>query len=215
MYFTYPNKPTEMFPDALSTFNSDYEATSKVDGFRTEVIKAPEKWIRDLGYEPVGPNKNLAFLSRREKKRGGPTPIPVSESIVSDVLSLDLIDFTCLDTEWMSRRTIGEIDECLFLLDLPWYGDSWQGNVNYIDRKKFLCDLVPHNKTRLRYPESTDMDFVSFFERMKTIPWTEGIVLKAKNSKIKVDRDKSPTHPSWIKIKWRSGDTGREVYKEI
>jgi hypothetical protein len=52
---------------------------------------------------------------------------------------------------------------------------------------------------------------VEFFERQKQIPYTEGVVVKERDSVIPAHLDECHKTGLWQKIKWRSGHDGREV----
>ena len=219
MRVCFPNKPQEMFKAQLSELDKEpgkYYATQKVDGWRCMIIKDHDHQIIKSyknGSAQWAQLNDYFFLSRRGFNKGGPTNLPVCDKISNIIASLNLPDKTILDSEWMARRTIGEIPETLFVFDVLWYKDEWMGTTPHLERMKLLRTLLkdePYDKVRI--PNGTDMDYSEFFEKQTHIPYTEGIVLKEVNSTLIADRVESPKNPSWIKIKWRSGSDGRETF---
>lgn len=220
MKIRYGDKPQEDFKDNISYYEGKaFDASLKVDGWRTTIVKDKSaKIVSGFGSPDWGQgrDKSLFFLSSRGMKKGGPTRIPVSKEIVDSVEALDLPDLTSLDSEWMARRTIGECLEKLFLLDCPYKADLWLGSETYLVRREWLLRFTEGKLTPVfDMPETVSSGFAEFFQKSTTLPWTEGIVLKGRTSKLKGGVDKPEHNALWIKIKWRSGDTGREVYKEI
>lgn len=214
----FPNKPVEVFSDKLSEFDKQpekYIAQQKADGWRCMIIRNKAMdlirtykngnidWVRKGEY---------FFLSRRGHIKGGPTNLPVGSDIVEIIDNLNLPDNTMLDSEWMARRTIGELPESLLIFDVLWLNDEWMGQVACRDRLVKLAELVKKVDDRVRIPDSVDRNYTNFFEKQKSISWTEGIVLKESDSTIISDRNECPKNPSWIKIKWRSGSSGRETF---
>jgi ATP-dependent DNA ligase len=127
--------------------------------------------------------------------------------VIASIEKLQLPDQIMLDGEWLARRTIDEIPESLFVFDVLWLNGEWQGNVPCWTRHQELLKLTG---SRIM-PECVESGFRAFFESRTKIPWTEGIVLKHKSSKVKGDPDECIKNALWVKLKWRSGDTGREV----
>lgn len=223
MVIRFGDKPLEMFKQVFPKFDAElnvHDCTSKVDGWRTWVIKDKEhtivksypngntNWAR-------GKNKDLFFLSRRGFDKGGPTNIPVKEEIVETVDNFDLPNLSMLDSEWLDRRTIGEIPESLFLLDVLWYQDEWIGGKIWLERKPLLFTFQDKVNNHVRFPlrPKEGQKFSDFFEEMKSIPWTEGIVLRHNNNTQIGDRTECKKNATLIKIKWRSGSSGREEVK--
>ena len=217
----YTDKPKEQYKKDLPTFdteNKDWEGTLKEDGWRTYVFKdskhqiANPEWVK---------GNHLFFLSRRGQDKGGPTQIPVSKEIIDTVESLNIPDQSMLDCEWMCRRTIGEIPECLFILDYPWLDDVWQGDNPYIDRKKLLLGAFPFSITQepdffgttffinefVRTPTRTYERFSDFYAKGQNFEHAEGIVLKHLQSKIVGSRKECQKSALWVKVKWRSGSS--------
>ena len=227
MDLIYPHKPREQYKKDLPTFDAEaneWEGTLKEDGWRLLIAKDSKHQIADPSWVK---GNHLFFLSRRGQDKGGPTQIPVSKEIIDTVDSLNMPDQSILDCEWMARRTIGEIPECVFLLDCLWLDDVWQGDNPYIDRKNTLLGAFPFSITQepdffgttfsinefVRTPTRTHERFSDFFVKGQNFEHAEGIVLKHLQSKIVGSRKECQKSALWVKIKWRSGCSGREEVK--
>jgi len=218
MKLRFPDKPFESHKSTIKDFDTNqYIAQSKLDGYRTFVIKNKNhSIIKQYNGTNISKGDNLFFLSRRGINKGGPTDIPVKQEIINVIDSLNLPDNTMLDCEWLCRRTIGECPEKLFIFDVIWLNDEWIGKKPFIDRNKILLDLI--NKKLcdcVGIPDSTSTNFEEFFETQTKIPWTEGIVLKHHTSTIIGDNLECKKNPLIIKIKWRGSSDGRQPIKDI
>lgn len=216
MRLMMPNKPVEYFasdPNIWDKFIGSWIGQQKLDGHRTLIVKDTTGQILSYGGNKAWVRgSNLYFLSRRDLVKGGPTKIPVKEEIVKAIEALDLPDQSMLDGEWLARRTIGEIPETLFLFDVMWYKDEWQGKYPLRDRLNILEKIVSGKLNEyIRIPESFTADFKTAFDSQKKISWTEGLVLKQLDSTIISDRKECVKNPSWVKVKWRSGHDGRDI----
>jgi len=218
MKFLYANKPLEAPKSQLPQLDAlpIYIAQQKADGFRCKVI-------RDKSHESFKNfpavrkdhvrNGEYLFLSRRGVKEGGPTVLPVSDEIAGIIYGLNMPDMSMLDSEWMARRTIGELPESLFVFDVDWFADEWWGSRQCMQRWNFLQEFTAGKTNSIvRLPEFTLKNYSKFFEEQQKYPYCEGIVLKNVVSTIISDREKSPKNPGWLKVKWRAGSDGRETY---
>lgn len=216
MRLIYPNKPNEMFPSSLSALDNETSyAEQKVDGWRTFVVKDtshefPKLWGGDPYWVRDG---DLYFLSRRDKKKGGPVSFEVCDGIVESVKNLDLPDQTMLDSEWLSRRTKDDnIGECLFVFDCLWFEDQWLGDSYSWDRRELVSKFLGSKCNQyLRTPEYVLNNFQDFFDQQKSLSWTEGLVIKDLDATIVGDPNGCQKNAAYIKIKWRGGHDGREV----
>lgn len=214
MIFRYSDKPNAMYPQAFPMLEKQkcYIATQKLDGWRTFIIRDTIGKVTKFAHPSwaMGEDKSLFFVSRRGKDAGGPTQIPVSAEIVKAVQELDLPDQTMLDAEWLKRRTMGEVPECIYLLGVLWWDNAWKGGMYEKDRHVEL-EKVTVNGGPIRKPEVATCEYEEFFNAQKEFPWTEGIVLKHELSKVAGDRGDCKKNKMWIKIKWRDGQDGRTV----
>jgi ATP-dependent DNA ligase len=220
MKLVYPDKPMEDVKESLPRYEEEkcWRAQSKLDGWRTLVARDKNQTIADPTWAQ-GKDNSLFFLSRRDGKKGGPTRIPVSQGIIEAIEALNLPDKSMLDGEWMARRTIGECPEKLFLFDVLWFNDKWFGDLTFFKRDEFLTSIVKasepsvpvHTREHVPMPAQAKESFAELFKYVQAVPYTEGIVLKHLDSKIKGDIDGCVKNALWAKIKWRSGSSGRDI----
>ncbi len=197
MEFRYYDKMVEDVPASLGSYSqSEWLAEAKMDGW--------------MAYFDAS-----TFVTRRETAKGGPTPIPISDEIRKTVAKFNLPKNSQLLGEWMKRRTIGECPESLYIHDILWLDDKWMGNVQYTERQRILGKfVVPHLTDLVKLPlnsNAANLSLIGFFEVMKQIPITEGVVLKHLDFKIKGGISKAMNNALICKIKWRSGCIGRDV----
>lgn len=216
MILRYPLKPKELYPADLPELDDGTSyAEQKLDGWRCFVVKDkshtfPEAWGGSTAWARKG---DLFFLSRRGIAKGGPTNFAVCDDIVDSVVALNLQDKTFLDGEWLERRTKEDgIGECLYVFDCLWLDDNWVGYVGSFQRRKIMLSCVDKGLNEyLRIPDMVESGFAKFFEKQKSIPWTEGVVVKDKLSTIELNLKDCTSSGIWQKIKWRSGDDGRKL----
>lgn len=217
MILRYPNKPMEDYERSISRYEKEgcWRTTAKLDGYRCFTIRDKSKALATkFGLEACakGKDNSLFFLTRRDQAKGGPTPIPVRQEIIDSIEKMDLPDQTFLDGEWLARRTIGESPEKLFLFDVLWWADDWRGDVAYENRSQQLESFLSGKLNEfVSVPESVSSGFQEFFNKMKTIPYTEGMVMKHIYGVVKGDLKACQKYPLQVKIKHRSGSSGRDI----
>lgn len=190
-------------------------AQAKYDGWRCMVIKDTTGTYLPSN-KKRGKDGCLFFVSRRDVAKGGPTDIPVSEEIVQFVEDLNLPDQTVLDTEWMARRTIGECPERLYVFDVLWWANAWEGNNPYSTRFGIVTSLIKTEDKAdddlVQLPLQVTENFEDFFESLKDKPYTEGMVIKPLDYTLKGSRTECVKNANMVKIKWRDGASGRDVF---
>jgi len=214
MNWRYADKPIEIFgaEEQLPEYEqkSTYFAQQKLDGWCCYLVVDDD--ISSLGVgDPAWDRSNgLYFLSRRDMKKGGPTEIPVSGDMVSDVRSLGLPNKTILVCEWMKRRTddLG-FPECLYLIDSIYIADQYVGDRGASERFAVLPCI--DGLSNLRTPETVDSGFLDFYNAQKELPYTEGIVLKRSTGRLLGDPAGAKKSGHMLKLKWRSGFDGRDI----
>lgn len=207
--FRYPDKPVRMYSELLSDLESscDYIATQKLDGWRC---------VASI-------NRGRATYQSRINKE-----LPVSEIITEGFKNLNIDNIT-FDSEWMKRRPDYDGPECLYVFGITHLDDTWIGHWDEIDRFSMLLQRIlnletvdfsraesliemieEHNKNHvIRIPQFTIKDYTQFFNRQRTQPETEGIVLKRRKSSLIGDINKNAKNFNWYKVKWRDGADGR------
>lgn len=191
--FRYPDNPFSVMPSVLLDLEKQpgrWIAQLKYDGFRSLLYKENGQWIRHSKYD-TGPQ------ARKQ--------IPLS--LISALDDLNLPDGTAFDAEWMGLRAVEHLRGRHFLVvfDLHYMDRQWQGDLPYVQRLQTLKKLLAKNKSPdIELIGSTEIGLLNLFEQSKSMPLTEGIVVKAKDSLLKGGRNASVKNPKWMKVKWRA-----------
>jgi ATP-dependent DNA ligase len=98
----------------------------------------------------------------------------------------------------------------IILFDMVYYNGQWQGDVPYEQRYANLKTMFNLHKAKAKVETPNiilepivEMGFVNMFNQSKSMPLTEGVVLKRKDSKLKGGLNKAVDNPLWLKCKWR------------
>ena len=188
-------------PSSLPEFEAQegkFLAEPKGNGFRTHLEFTGDGilvWTRKWKKQPI--SKEMAALLKEK---------------------LDFPIGTILDGEWLERRTKGP--EAIILWDAMLYAGIWMGTRPYSERMKLLKD-VPNiwteetlkNFQNLSGPILTVTHriykgFVEAFELTKSMPWTEGLVVKELSSTLIGSIKERTTNFAWSKCKWCGGSDG-------
>jgi len=201
----YPDKPHTQNPCFLQEWDDKrtYICQQKVDGWRLIIIRDKQG--------------NFHYYSRHNKSLAE----DISPELKCEVESLDIPNDSQLDGEWISRRACSidyKLPQMIFIFDaLKWKG-LWLLNKPLKERYALVKGLfqssgLPHVGLPI---EAEHGKFVEFYEWQKTIPYSEGVVVKHLQSKIVGDRRDSKKNNQWMKVKWRgasSGETDLEPYQ--
>lgn len=200
-----PDKPVRTRPEILNSFDDNYLALSKLDGWST-VIEFTDK---------------IQFISRSGKA------LPIGDKVKNAFTKLKehIPQNTSIWGEWMKRRPDYNGPECIYILSPIYVGGEFFGGKDFTERRKWVEDLSDLNIIKyddLNIKESDQMqDFQiyipamshgnlpKFYETHKSISRTEGIVIYEPNGKFLGNQMKSVKNPSMMKCKYRDGDTGR------
>jgi hypothetical protein len=202
MFRRYCDDCVRRLPNCLNEFEEGkYSAEFKADGYRVHLE------FTDHGIVP---------WSRKWKKH------PISKEMAT--LLKEKLSFprgTILDGEWLERRTVGP--ETIILWDAMFHAGEWLGGMTYAERMNFL-DCVPNvwnddtlkNFSTLPGPiltvtHRTRKSFVEAFELSKSLPWTEGLVIKALDSTLVGSIKERTVNYAWTKCKWRGGSDGNKM----
>lgn len=197
----YPDKPGgKVAPSVLDSEHfppGEWMAQLKYDGHRCVIF-----WNAE--------DASLDFVSRHGK------PLPVHgdlrDGLRDALVELDRPDLV-IDSEWMGRRQ-SDRRERLWLLDLlecddlatqKLYGATAAKRLEKLQAAVFpnLSDWVVETWTAGGWRD--------LFEKSRTLPGCEGIVLKRVNSTLVGRRGESAKNFAWIKCKWREGEAGTTV----
>lgn len=170
-------------------------AQFKWDGWRNQMYKENGVWTRHSKYD-VGPQAK--------------TPLPLS--IIQQLDALALPDGTAFDSEWMGKRSVHLTGgrQWLVLFDLLYLNGQWLGRLPFEQRHESLKTLFVTSKMAcltptpdIEFAPIVDKDFYAMFELSKTMPLTEGIVVKGRNSLLHGKLTACEKNGQWQKIKWR------------
>jgi ATP-dependent DNA ligase len=214
----YPDKPWTRDPDDLEIWDKKgcYICQQKVDGWRALTL------LDDDGFE---------IISRHNK----PFTWEVESQIRDEIERLyDVFPTkTIIDGEWLSRRSCSKeynLDPHLYVFDLMRLGGKWLKSMPYEERLEKLRQLLeefnrfpppepmdafeggcigPSLQHIHLPPQATPSNFRSFYEDQKKIVFSEGVVVKHKQSKIVGDRRASKKNPQWYRVKYRAGSDGQ------
>lgn len=216
MKFRYPDDPVYVSPHVLFELEQKepgrYICQPKYDGWRKPMYKIDGAW---------------QFRSKYDKGAQA-AAIPPAD-LVMELNKLNLPDGTAFDAEWMgTHRQIpakalnamvarGEMvsPHFLSLYDLLYFNGQWQGDIPYEQRYANLKTLIalhkqkagvgPHIRdSRIEVCPIVEVNWLNYFESQKVNPLTEGIVAKARDSKLKGGFDKPTDNPKWLKVKYRA-----------
>ncbi len=196
MFRRYCDDCVRRLPSCLDEFEKQegkYVAEFKADGYRTHLE------FTEHGIIP---------WSRKWKKH------PISKEMATLLKEIKFPNGTILDGEWLARRTDGP--EAMILWDVMFLSGEWMGEQPYAERMKRL-DSIPrldaldlHLMTGpiLTTTHRTYKCFSEAFEQSKSLPWTEGLVIKALDSTLVGSIKERTTNYAWTKCKWRGGSDG-------
>lgn len=195
--FRYPDNPVEVGPAELYRIERDepgrHLAQFKWDGWRRPI------YIEDDG---------IKLFSKHDFQAKKSPP----QALMDELKSLSFPVGTAFDAEWMGQRCTSLLNgrHYFVLFDLPYYNGQWQGDVPYEQRYANLKTLFALHKARagvetpnIVLEPTVELGFLEMFERSKQMPLTEGIVLKARTSKLKGKFVGAADNGLWIKCKWR------------
>lgn len=201
LVYHQPDDPNEVGPLVLYKLERDEDekgewiAQLKWDGWRTLLYKQAGQWVRH---------------SKHDDGPAAKTQIPAP--LMSELVSLKFPDGTAFDTEWMGGRCTDILNgrQYLIIHDLHYFNGQWQGEVPYQQRLKSLKTLLALHraKNKVKTPnieliDSVELGLLALYEKSKTMPLTEGVVIKRRDSGL-IGRTTTPAkNPQWMKVKWR------------
>jgi ATP-dependent DNA ligase len=197
LLFRYPDNPNQVGPAVLLQVEREepgkFVGQFKWDGWRHPLYFYEGKW------------HEFAKHTYQAKKE-------VPAALLKELESLQFPEGTAFDTEWMGNRCTLALNGRHFfvLFDLLYYNGKWQGDVPYIERYGNLKTLVELHKAKagkdtpnIILEPIREVGLEAMFQESKKNPLTEGIVVKARNSKLKGGTIACQHNGSWMKVKWR------------
>lgn len=195
----YPDAPNEQHPSELPRWDASgkYICQQKIDGWRMILILHPE-----------GPQ----FISRHDRNHTADIEDHIYEQ--AERLYEVFPERTQLDTEWASRRCkeLG-LRPQLYLHDILRFGKKWLRSTTYEDRwdllQKHFNSLDVSLEDIKLIEEAPAGEFASYYQAQKSIPLSEGVVVKHRRSKMTSGRRGSKKNLQWFKVRYRGGSDGQ------
>lgn len=201
MIFRYGDAPIRIYPDSVPAMErKKCVAQQKLDGWRCYIVRDKSGKMLKNDAKPVGKDNSLYFVSRRGMDKGGPKSFPVSQKVIEEVEALDLPDLTELDSEWVERRV--KAPKELYIFDVLWLNNLWMGSKIYSERWDWIKSKIT-TSSQITIPEYVENDFISFFEKQKSISYSEGIVIKMLNGKVAGHTQKGEDSMCMFKVRYR------------
>ena len=190
--FRFPDKPIETTPDVVAKLSPKlWLAQAKKDGWRLE------------GYfDGPGHVRCLSRVGRpMEQTRSG------FKSEVGHLLeSMSLPGGTVLDAEFIGPR--GHLEPAIYIFDMLAWDGEWLTREPY-EKRWERCQSLELPQGAIHLVETVQDNFLVFFERLKaawdghSIDLNEGIVVKSRKGKLKLDRNSSKKSDAMVKLKYR------------
>ena len=199
----YPDKPWDRLPDDIALWDDgEHVCQQKCDGWRLEAIKALNGSVSYFSSH----NKDLTdSIEPHLKQEMGATMEMVPNG-------------SQLDIEWMSRRAHSKrpgASPCLVLLDVIRWDRQWLLKTPYQDRWERLQEIVVPTDNIFLVDCAEPGEFTAFYEKQKSIPQSEGIVVKHLQSTLVGDRNSSKKNPRWFKVRYRGGQDGETLLDHL
>jgi len=194
LIFRYPDKPFETSPTVVESLDPDqWICNVKYDGWRLQVyIDGPGdvRCLTRMG-RPMTEVRSQAHFSHE---------------IPNLFDKMNLPSGTVLDCEFVGPR--GNLPFAVYIFDMLAWDGEWLVNEPYEKRWQRCLDLdIPPGL--IDTAETVESDFLDLFNRLKagwdskSISLSEGIVVKARNGKMKLDRNSCKKSDVMMKLKFR------------
>jgi ATP-dependent DNA ligase len=194
MQYHFPDNPVQIPPHALLELEEEepgrYIGQLKWDGWRKPMYLENGCW---------------EFFAKHDVQKS-----PPPTELLKELKSFNFPDGTAFDAEWIGMRAVEHLNGQHYfkLFDLLCYKGLWQGDLPFERRYANLKELFEIYKAKADAPHVKlttirEGNLLQMFEESKSIPITEGIVIKARDSKLKGNLNHCADNGLWKKIKWR------------
>lgn len=192
--FRYADKPIETTPNVVTKLSSKlWLAQAKYDGWRLQT------YFDGPGHARCLTSKGRPMM--QVKTRSG------FNAQVGDLLqSMGLPSGTVLDAEFVGPR--GHQDPAVYIFDMLAWDGEWLANEPY-EKRWERCQSLVLPSGPIHLAETVESDFIAFFERLKaawdgqSIDLWEGIVVKSRKGRMKLDRNSNQKSDVMFKLKYR------------
>jgi len=190
--FRYPDKPIETTPDVVSTLSSKlWLAQVKYDGWRLQAY-----------FDGPGHARCLTRMGRpMDQVRSGFQP-----EVGHLLESMSLPAGTVLDAEFIGPR--GNLQSAVYIFDMLAWDGEWLTREPY-EKRWERCQSLTLPQGDIHLAETVEDNFLALFERLKAawdgenISLCEGIVVKNRKGRMKLDRNSSQKSDGMFKCKFR------------
>ena len=190
--FRYPDKPIDTTPKVIEGLDpSKWICNAKYDGWRLETYA-----------DGPGHVRCLSRVGRPMEQ----TPAKFDKSFVQAFQDMRLPGGTVIDAEFVGPR--GGLDPAVYIFDmLAWDGD-WLCTEPY-EKRWERCQQLQLTHPDIHLAETVQDDFLALFERLKaswdgkSIDLCEGIVVKSRKGKMKLNRNGSAKSDCMFRLKYR------------
>lgn len=190
--FRHPDKPIECSPDFVNTLpEKDWVAQAKYDGWRLQIYVDGPGHVRCL---------------TRVGKPILETSAQFDPQLTESLEQMNLPMNTVIDAEFVGPR--GKLPNAIYIFDMLAWDGRWLVNEPYAQRWE-RCRQLPLSDPRIHLAATVESNFLDLFNRLKSewdqtsISLCEGIVLKSRNGKLKLNRNRSQKSDVMLKVKYR------------
>ena len=196
--FRFPDKPIETTPEVVGSLpENEWIAQEKYDGWRMESY-----------FDGPGHVRCLTRVGRPMEQ----TRSSFKSEVGDRIKSMGLPAGTVLDAEFVGPR--GHQDPAVYIFDMLAWEGGWLVKEPYEQRWE-RCKSLTLPQGPIYLAETVEDDFIAFFERLKagwdraSISLCEGIVVKSRKGKLKLDRNSSKKSDTQLKLKYRDIKSSR------
>ena len=190
--FRHPDKPIDTTPDVVKRLNpSEWICNAKYDGWRLQVYVDGPGHVRCLS---------------RVGRPLAQTAAKFPQSLVQAFQNMKLPTGTVIDAEFVGPR--GGLHPSVYIFDMLAWDGEWLAQEPY-EKRWERCQQLRWDHPDIHLAETVPNDFMAFFERLKaawdgeSIDLWEGIVLKSRKGKLKLDRNSSQKSDVMFRLKYR------------
>lgn len=191
MQYRYPDDPVRITSENLrSMIPGQWVGQKKLDGWRCPAYLDGGKWT---------------YYSK-----DGTRVVMPPEALRKEFESLPWPDGVALDMEWMGPRQVDILRgrHSFRLFDMLYMGGNWLGQMGFMERHGNLATIFDLVKGKSAPSVSVvpviSSDLEGAFEKEKTDPLSEGLVLRMSGSGLVGDLRHKTKNPFWRKIKYRA-----------
>ncbi len=190
--FRYPDKPIETTPEVVQGLDpSKWICNAKYDGWRLETY-----------FDGPGHARCLTRMGRpMEQTRSG-----FKAEVGHLMESMSLPAGTVVDAEFIGPR--GHLKPAVYIFDMLAWDGEWLVREPY-EKRWERCQGLALPDGPVHLAETVEDDFLGLFDRLKaawdgrSISLCEGIVVKSRRGRLKLDRNNSQKSEVMFKVKFR------------